>query len=35
LGTTSSSDLLRAATDNSQLEFLLRRTNSESVLPSR
>lgn len=35
LGTASSSDLLRAATDNSQLEFLLRRTNSESVLPSR
>lgn len=33
--TSSSSDLLRAATDNSQLEFLLRRTNSESVLPSR
>ena len=35
LGATSNSDLLRAATDNSQLEFLLRRTHSESVLPSR
>lgn len=31
----SNSDLLRAATDNSQLEFLLRRTASESFLPSR
>ncbi|XP_032784160.2 uncharacterized protein LOC116921904 isoform X1 [Daphnia magna] len=31
---TSNSDLLRTATDNSQLEFLLRRTASESVLPS-
>jgi hypothetical protein len=35
LGATSNSDLLRAATDNSQLEFLLRRTHSESVLPTR
>ena len=35
LGATSNSDLLRAAADNSQLEFLLRRTHSESVLPSR
>lgn len=34
LGATSNSDLLRAATDNSQLEFLLRRTHSESVLPT-
>ena len=32
---SSNSDLLRAATDNSQLEFLLRRTASESFLPSR
>ncbi|XP_057379696.1 uncharacterized protein LOC130702044 [Daphnia carinata] len=31
---TSNSDLLRTATDNSQLEFLLRRTASESILPS-